>query len=86
MHLTQYLIKFSFDKLYKYGIRGIALEWIKDYLLNGKQDVVYNNTKYKISSVEIGVLQGSILGPLLFIIYVNELPNISFHTILHTIC
>ena len=65
------------DKLYKYGIRGIALEWIKDYLLNRKQYVVYNNTKSKLSSVEIGVPQGSILGPLLFLIYVNELPNIS---------
>ena len=69
--------KILIDKLYKYGIRGIALEWIKDYLLNRKQYVVYNNTKSNISSVEIGVPQGSILGPLLFIIYVNELPTIS---------
>ena len=69
--------KILIDKLYKYGIRGIALEWIKDYLLNRKQYVVYNNTKSNISSVEIGVPQGSILGPLLFLIYVNELPNIS---------
>ena len=64
-------------KLYKYGIRGIALEWIKDYLLNRKQYVVYNNTKSNISIVEIGVPQGTILGPLLLLIYVNELPNIS---------
>ena len=64
--------KILIDKLYKYGIRGIALEWIKDYLLNRKQYVVYNNTKSNISSVEIGVPQGSILGPLLFLIYVNE--------------
>ena len=71
--------KILIDKLYKYGIRGIALEWIKDYLLNRKQYVVYNNTKSNISSVEIGVPQGSILGPLLFLIglYVNELPNMS---------
>ena len=65
------------NTLYTYGIRGIALEWITDYLLIRKQYVVYNNTKSNISSVEIGVLQGSILGPLLFLIYTNELPNIS---------
>ena len=41
--------KILVDKLYKYGIRGIALEWIKDYLLNRKQYVVYNNTKSIIS-------------------------------------
>ena len=69
--------KILVNKLYKYGIRGIALEWIKDYLLNRKQYVVYNNTKSKMYGVEIGVPQGSTLGPLLFLIYVNELPNIS---------
>ena len=78
--------KILIDNLYKYGMRGIALEWIKDYLLNRKQYVVYNNTKSNISSVEIGVPQGSILGPLLFLIYVNELPNNIIHTVLHTIC
>ncbi len=69
--------KILINKLYKYGIRGIALEWIKDYLLNRKQYVVYHNAKSNMSSVEIGVPQGSILGPLLFLLYVNELPNIS---------
>jgi hypothetical protein len=52
-------------------------QWIKDYLLNRKQYIVYINTKSQICGVEIGVPQGSNLGPLLFVTYVKELPNIS---------
>ena len=44
--------KILIDKLYKYAIRGIALEWIKDYLLNRKQYVVYNNV------TNLGVVRG----------------------------
>ena len=64
-------------KLNFYGIRGIALDWIADYLSNRKQFVMYNNVKSKMADVNIGVPQGSILGPLLFLIYVNDLSNIS---------
>ena len=55
-------------KLKKYGIRGDILEWIKTYLTDGKQKVVLNNTESKIGCLYAGIPQGSVLGPILFLI------------------
>ena len=71
--------KILLDKLKHYGIRGIAWGWISDYLSNRKQFVTYNQCKSEMNNVNIGVPQGSILGPLLFLLYVNDLPTISSH-------
>ena len=64
-------------KLYAYGIRGKLFNWFKSYLTNRTQYVQYGNSKSETKTITHGVPQGSILGPLLFILYVNDFSRAS---------
>ena len=60
------------QKLDFYGIRGIEKKWFISYLSNRRQSVIINNVSSDLTSVSCGIPQGSVLGPILFLIYIND--------------
>ena len=67
-------------KLQNYGIRGNCFELIKNYLCSRKQITKYNNVKSDTECILVGVPQGSVLGLLLSLLYINDIVNSASHS------
>ena len=72
-----WIITFLSDKLQHYGVQGLELDWVKSYFYQRSQFVEYNGHRSLSEVIRCGVPRGSILGPLIFIIYVNDLGDAS---------
>ena len=75
--------KILLSKINHYGIKGIPYEWFKSYLTNKQRFTTVNNKESELLSIEFGVPQGSILRPLLFQIYINDLSKAILFSSVH---
>ena len=69
--------KLLVEKLSFYGVRGVANAWLENYIMKRKQNVVVNNQASSMQFIKCDVHQGSILGPVLFLLFINDICNVS---------
>ena len=75
--------KILLKKLEFYGVRGVANNWFSSYLANRKQMVCLQGASSQPLDITCGVPQGSILGPLLFLVYTSDMHTAIKHSVIH---